>query len=413
MAQPLTDDEDPPTGFDPRGRDQNDLYGALARLGGRGRLVYSPELQAWCVTGYDDIAAILRSDEAFSAHDHKPRPLTNLPPDVEEMLSTWSGASASLGEMDPPEHTRVRSVINAGFTPQALRGAEADIRATAARMLQPLVKVTEFDLITDFALPYALTVIMRFLGIPDEHHQDCLRWSDHKVQLMVGRDHTPEQLREYATGLRAFGDFARELTAQRLAAPRDDLISTMLHESPHGHRLTPDEVAALIPTLIITGHTTLAQALAIVVRDRLHSPGGWAALVGCTVPIPDLVEEGLRLDCPVVGMYRTTVREVTVADRVLPSGSRVLLLYGAGNHDPGRYPAPDRFLPERWPAAPHLAFGRGTHYCAGAALARTELRIALEELAARLPGLSAAPEAAAAYRPTFPLRALTALRVRP
>ncbi|WP_202868999.1 cytochrome P450 [Kribbella antibiotica] len=365
------------------------------------------------MTGYDDIAAILRNDDDFSARDHKPRPLTDLPPDVQEMLSTWSGESVSLGEMDPPEHTRVRSVINAGFTPRALKAAEADIRAAAAQLLEPLTCVSEFDLITEFALPYALTVILRFLGIPDAHHQACLRWSDHKVQLMVGRDHTPEQLREYATGLRAFGEFARELTAQRLSAPRADLISTMLYESSHGHKLTPDEVAALIPTLIITGHTTLAQALAIIVRSQLRSPGGWPTLVDGTVPISDLVEESLRLDCPVVGMYRTTVREVAVAGSVLPAGSRVLLLYGAGNHDPDRYPGPDRCLPGRWPAPPHLAFGRGTHYCVGASLARTELRIALEELAARFPTLSATPEATPLYRPTFPLRALTALRVRP
>ncbi|MCL7430394.1 cytochrome P450 [Streptomyces sp. YS415] len=304
-------------------------------------------------------------------------------------------------------------MINAGFTPRALQAAEADVRATAVRLLRPLTGAPEFDVVTDFALPYALTVILRFLGIPDEHHQACLRWSDYKVQLMVGRDHTPEQLREYARGLRAFGEFARELTAQRLSAPRGDLISTMLHESPHGHRLSPDEVASLIPTLIITGHTTLAQALAITVRHQLRSPGGWAALVDGTVAVADLVEEGLRLDCPVVGMYRTTVREATVAGRVLPAGSRVLLLYGAGNHDPGRYPDPGRCLPGRWPTAAHLAFGRGTHYCVGAALARAELRIALEEMAACFPALSAAPEASPAYRPTFPLRALTALRVRP
>ncbi|MFJ9643017.1 cytochrome P450 [Streptomyces sp. NPDC101206] len=413
MARGLTDQEALPAGFDPRNRDRDDLYGALTQLRSHGRIVHSPQLQAWCVTGYEDIAAILRNDADFSARDHKPRPLAQLPPDVEEMLSSWSGESASLGEMDPPEHTRVRTVINAGFTPRALRGAEADIRATAVELLQPLAGVAEFDLVAEFALPYALTVIMRFLGIPAEHHQACLRWSDHKVQLMVGRDHTPEQLREYATGLRDFGAFARQLTAQRLTQPREDLISAMLHESPHGHRLTAQEVASLIPTLIITGHTTLAQALAITVRHQLRSPGGWAALVDGTVAVADLVEEGLRLDCPVVGMYRTTVREVTVAGQLLPAGSRVLLLYGAGNHDPARYPEPDRCLPDRWPAAAHLAFGRGTHYCAGAALARAELRIALEELVGRFPRLSATPETAPAYRPTFPLRALRDLRVRP
>ncbi|MGW7064779.1 cytochrome P450 [Streptomyces sp. NPDC054904] len=413
MAGRLTDDEEPPAWFDPFDFNRDDLYAALAHVRAGGRIVHSSRLQAWCVTGYDDIAAILRNDEDFSARDHKPRPLKDLPPDVQAMLSTWSGESASLGEMDPPEHTRVRSVINAGFTPRALKAAETDVRATAVRLLRPLAVVPEFDLVTEFALPYALTVILRFLGIPDEHHQACLRWSDHKVQLMVGRDHTPNQLREYATGLRAFGEFARELTAQRLAVPRDDLISTMLHESPHGHRLSQGEVASLIPTLIITGHTTLAQGLAMIVRHQLRAPGGWAALVDGTVAITDLVEEGLRLDCPVVGMYRTTVRETTVAGQVLPPGSRVLLLYGAGNHDPDRYPDPGSCLPERWPTAAHLAFGRGTHYCVGAALARTELRIALEEMTAHFPSLSAAPETTPAYRPTFPLRALTALRVRP
>ncbi|MEU1229362.1 hypothetical protein [Streptomyces sp. NPDC005828] len=119
MARPLTDDEPLPGAFDPRNRDRDDLYGALARLRHHGGIVHSPQLQAWCVTEHDDIAAILRNDEDFSARDHKPRSLTDLPPDITQMLSTWSGESASLGEMDPPEHTRVRSVINAGFTPRA------------------------------------------------------------------------------------------------------------------------------------------------------------------------------------------------------------------------------------------------------------------------------------------------------
>ncbi|MEU3605612.1 cytochrome P450 [Streptomyces sp. NPDC035033] len=413
MAGRISGDETQSAGFDPRNGDPDELYEELARLRGHGRVVHVPRLQAWCVTGYEDIAAILRNDEDFSARDHKPRSSADVPADVRETLRTWSGESVSLGEMDPPEHTRVRTVVNAGFTSRALKAAEPGIRAAAAQLLAPLAGLSEFDLITAFAQPYALTVILRFLGIPDEHHADCLRWSDHKVQLMVGRDHTEERLREYATGLRAFGELARELTAQRLSAPRDDLISAMLHESPHGHRLTPQEVASAIPTLVITGHTTLAQALAMTVRHQLRAPGGWEALTSGAVPIPELVEEGLRLDCPVVGMYRTAVREVTVAGHVLPAGSRILLLYGAGNHDPARYPDPGRNLPDRWPTAPHLAFGRGTHYCVGAGLARTELRIALEELAARLPGLSAAPETTPAYRATFPLRTLTALRVRP
>ncbi|WP_086832110.1 cytochrome P450 [Streptomyces sp. NRRL B-24572] len=172
-------------------------------------------------------------------------------------------------------------------------------------------------------------------------------------------------------------------------------------------------MAGLIPTLIITGHTTLAQGLAIIVRRQLRSPGGWEAVTEGRIEIADLVEEGLRLDCPVVGMYRTALREVTVAGQTLPAGSKVLLLYGAGNHDPAKYTAPDRHLPERWPTAGHLAFGRGIHYCAGAAPARLELRIALEELAGHLPALKAAADAAPVWRPTFPLRALTALRVRP
>lgn len=398
--------------FDPYGAHRDDPYSFLADIGETEPVFYAPLLDAWCVTRREDMVAVLRDDRSFSARDHNPRPAVELPEDVSQMFRTWRGAGVGVGSLDPPEHARIREVLNIGFTPARVRAFEPTIRAIATDLVERAAVAAEFDFISAFAVPYSLEVICRRLGIPDEYLDRCRTWSEQRIELMMLQRYTdPDRLRECARGLMDFGAFARSLVQERLAAPQDDLISELLHDGKAGRTLTADEVAVQVPTLIFAGHMTVAEALGTIIFQQLRSPGGWAEVVDGTIATRDLVEEGLRFDSPLAGMYRTAVRDVVVGDVHLAAGSRLLLLYGAAGRDSRSHACPAAFSPGSR-SATHLAFGHGIHFCLGAGFARAELEIAVQAIATRMPGLTLAPGLPPRHRPVFPLRALTELRVR-
>ncbi|WP_406191052.1 cytochrome P450 [Streptomyces sp. NBC_01017] len=401
--------------FDPAGVHRNDPHPFLARARREQPVFYAPQFDRWCVTRYDDIVTILRDKQNFSARDHKPAPLNaELPPDVLETLATWRGDEESVAtRWDGLDHTKMRAVAGAQFTQRALSPFESDIRGTAAALTARLVARGDIDFISEFAIPFTLNTILKILGIPDEFQDRCRRWSQHWHALKLNHPDLSDSAfaRQAAQSLREFGSFARDMVAQRKSRPRDDVISHMLHNSQSERSLTATEVVALLPTIISAGHETSAQALALIVSDQLDSPGGWSELSGGHVPIAGMIEESLRLEAPLFGVFRTAKRPVTVGGIQLAEGSRLLLLCGSGNHDENRYENPTQRNVERKFDSPHLSFGLGSHFCVGAPLARLELTIAMEELAAGLPQLTLAPEASRSYHPIFPLRALTELRL--
>lgn len=399
--------------FDPYGAHRDDPYSFLAGLGEAEPVFYAPLLNAWCVTRREDMVAVLRDDRNFSARDHNPRSSVELPEDVSRMLRTWRGAGAlAVGSLDPPEHTRIRDVLNVGFTPARVRAFEPTIREIAAGLAERVAASAEFDFITAFAVPYALEVICRRLGIPAEYLDRLRTWSEQRIELMMLQSSTdPDRLREFARGLMDFGAFARSLAHERLASPQDDLISELLHDGKAGRTLSVDEVAVQIPTLIFAGHMTCAEALGTIFFQQLGSPGGWAEVVDGRITPRDLVEEGLRFDSPLAGMYRTALHDVEVGGVQLAAGSRLLLLYGAVGRDSRVRACPAGFSPGS-ESSSHLAFGQGIHFCLGAVFARTELEVAIEVLADRMPDLALVPGPPPRHRPVFPLRALSALPVR-
>lgn len=399
--------------FDPYGAHRDDPYSFLAGFADTEPVFYAPLLGAWCVTRREDMVAVLKDDRSFSARDHNPRPAVPLPDDVSKMFKSWRGAGAvAVGSLDPPDHGKVREVLNIGFTPGRVRAFEPTMRSIATGLAERIAAGTEFDFIEAFAVPFALEVICKRLGVPDEYLERCRTWSEQRIELMMAQgDADHDQLREFAQGLMEFGEFARALSQERLTSPQDDLISELLHDGRAGRTLTPAEVAVQIPTLIFAGHMTCAEALGTIVFEQLRSPGGWAAVVDGTVAVKDLVEEGLRFDSPLAGMYRTALQDVEVGGVKLAKGTRLLLLYGAAGRDSRAHGCPAAFSPSSGSSS-HLAFGHGIHFCLGTGFARAELEVAIETIAARMPGLTLAPGPLPRHRPVFPLRALTELRVQ-
>lgn len=393
--------------FDPFTTHREDPHSFFAEVRRDHPVFHSSRLEAWCVTRYQDIDRVLRDSDLFSCRDHNPRPPATLSPELLEFMENWRGSTPAMGSIDGAEHTRIRSVVGRGFTPRALKAYEERIIHTADSLIDGLRSRRNFNFITEFSYPFPLTVVLDVLGVPMEFHDRCREWTELRLAVLLPREAAPLELQQRCIqGLRDFMAMSRAVVAERLREPREDMISYMLHSEIRGHTATPDDVTAQIPTLISAGHETTAQGLATITRRLLGESGGWARLVDGTLDVDQLVEEGLRHDGPLAGFFRTAVRECEIGGVVIPAGARLFLAYGSGNRDDAVFSDPDEFSPGRANGRSHLAFGGGPHHCVGAALARMELVIGLQRLAAGFPRLALAADQPVRRLDRFPLRAM-------
>jgi len=398
--------------FDPIGRHLPDPYPFLAAARTEQPVFYSPVVGGWCVSRYDDIAAVVDDTDTFSSADAFPRP-RNLPPELEEWVQWFYVDAPPLTFLDPPTHTRVRRVINRGFTPRALAAFEPDVREVTERFVREVATRPEFDFVADLAAPLPLSVIMRVTGVPDSDTDRFRRWFEQSF-ILVAASHTADEatLIECGRGQREWRAYITAMIDEREADPRDDLISFIVQRGVQEHRLSRDEIMTQIITMFAAGTETTANALINLVYALLRQPEHWAAVVAGTADLDRIIDEGLRLDTSVFGLYRTARRDVTIGGVDIPAGDMVFLLWGSANRDESKYDDPLAFRPGRDRKAPDMTFGRGIHYCIGAPLARLQLRIALQALAAHLPGLHLAPDTPVRYRPIPQFRALESLIVR-
>lgn len=320
--------------------------------------------------------------------------------------------TATLIGMDRPDHTRLRRIVNAAFTPARVARMEDDIRALAGELIDALPTDEPFDVVSGFSYPLALTVITRLVGIPADAVQWCHDLSEEWNRLLGAEEQgmpVEEQLR-YADAAVEYHRYIADLIAEREHDPQDDLISAVWEVRKKGDvELTDLEMLSLFPGLISAGHETTANLIANGLGHLLAVPERWARLVAGEYEIPAMVEEMLRFDTSIFGLPRRVTSDTRVGEVDIPAGDLVFVHFAAAGHDPDKIPHPDEFDPAREPK-PHLSFGKGAHFCLGAPLARLETRIAFEELVARRPNLRL--EATPTHTPHFVFRALSALQVR-
>lgn len=399
--------------FDPNGDHREDPYAFFAAARRIRPVFYSDRLRAWIVTRYEDIDRVVH-DSSFISRHHNPATPKTLEPELQRAFETWRGDALPMGSMDGAEHTRVRTVCGRGFTARALNQYAERITKAADDLIDGLAGRTRFDFIEAFAYPFPLTVILDVLGVPAEFHQRCREWTEIRIAVWLAQGAVPlEQQRACLKALQDFAAMSRDLVAERARAPREDLVSYMLHRPVRGHAMTAEEVVAQIPTLISAGHESTAQALAAIVHRLLKDPDGWPRLVAGDLDVDMLAEESLRYDGPLIGFFRTATKESRIGTVTIPDGARIFLAYGSGSRDGEVFEDPDSFTPGRKNARSHFAFGSGPHHCVGAALARIELSIALKRLAQRMPDLTLAPSQSPSHYARFPLRALSDFAVMP
>jgi cytochrome P450 len=309
--------------------------------------------------------------------------------------------------LDPPDHTRVRSILQRSFTREAVEAMRPRIVEIAHALLDAVIPAGELDVIADVGYPLPVLVIADLLGFPREDRL-ALRELSAAVTRGIDTHTTHDELVRADRAARELTERIRALVAERVGRPRGDLLSVMVQAHEGGY-LNEDELVANAVFLLLAGHETTAHLVGNGALALLEHPDQLDLLSREGSRLDTAVEELLRYDGPVQVARRWPTEDVVIAERLLPAGEPVCALLGSANRDPGAYSDPER-LDLRRAARQHVAFGSGIHFCLGAHLARLEATIAFEVLTQRLQGLARTPEPLERI-PYVGLRGLRSLRL--
>ncbi len=291
---------------------------------------------------------------------------------------------------DPPQHTEVRGIVQKAFTPKAMAALEPQILATTNALLDTILAgPEEFDFHDDFAFPLPVLIIADLLGVPTEDLDRFKYWSDIQVAAMGAED--PAQFAEPQAEFFAYMlnhlRGRRERITKGYAVPEDLLSLIAGARLASGELLSEPNAQSVLNQLLVGGNETTTSLMTNLVWRLSEQPDLWAQLCKEPHKIDAAIEESLRFDPPVLGLYRNTTVDVTLHDQTIPAGSKVFMNYAAANRDASVFDQPDKFNFDR-PTKRHMAFGLGVHFCLGAPMARLEARIAVQALISRLPQLT-------------------------
>ncbi len=341
----------------------------------------------WFLTRYDDVFRVLRDRRLGRV----PEPIMSraevgLPP----LRSDWGPYNDveqwSLLMLEPPEHRRLRQLVYREFTPKRIEGLRPVITAHADRLLLEASERPQFDLLADFAQPFSIHVIAELLGAPIEDWPLYLDWS-HRIVKMYELETTGDQAASAVQASVEFASWCRDLITERRARPTDDLISGLCTVETSDGRLSDSEIISTIVLLLNAGHEATVNSLGNGLVSLLNSPGAWESVRSTQVPSRTAIEEMIRFDPPLQLFERWVLADgVSYAGRDFERGDKIAMLFGSANRDPRHFEDPDEFLVDRGDAS-HITFGGGIHTCIGAPLARLELSVALERMAALTPNL--------------------------
>jgi cytochrome P450 len=390
---------------------QANPYPQYAELRHDTPVFYSPVYDFWVITRHADISAALKQADTFSSVGALQNNVA-LPPQVVAVLENEGlGAAALMVESDAPVHTRIRGVVNKAFTPQRIARLEPKIRAITDELIDAFVANRQADFMTQFATPLPGRVICDLFGVPAEDFPQIKRWSDDWVGLLSASA-PEEQLLGYARGFVAAQQYFQAQIRSRQQHPREDLLTVMLPIELGGTAaLSVAEAAFNSLSLVVAGHETTTNILGNGLAQLFANPAQFDQLRKNPELIPNAVEELLRIDTSVLGLFRVTTREAELGDVTIPANARVFLLYSSANHDTAQFSNPHQLDITRANAREHLTFARGIHVCIGSPLARLELRIAFERLLARLPNLRPATDTPSQRMAHFWMRGYTSLPI--
>ena len=384
-------------------RTAQDPYPVYAALRERDPVHRSRLMNAWLFARHADIDKILRDHQRFSNDPRKGelsrRQRKNLPPD-EEFTMLF---------LDPPDHKRLRALVNKAFTPRAVNALEPHIRSLLGTLLDEIDDPAGFDLMQAVAQPLPVIVIAEMLGVPPKDRAQFKVWSDQRARSLEPVMDAQERAASNAAG-KALDAYFRPIIEERRAAPKDDIVSALAQAEEEGDRLTEREMLNMLRLLLIAGNETTTNLIGNGILALLRHPDQLQRLREDPSLIPAAVDELLRFDSPVQTDFRRALEDCEVNGFPLKRRDNIVVLLGAANRDPDVFDDPETLDVGRGDRS-HLSFGRGIHHCIGAPLARLEGRIVLEMLLERFSQIDLRGEQPR-FRNSIVLRGLKSLPVR-
>jgi cytochrome P450 len=398
-------------GFDPLASDYlADPYAVLPAVAGA-PVFYAPSIDYYVVSRYADVEAVFRDPAAYSAAVAQ-APLAPLAEQAQRiLLAGGHRPQPSMVSLDGAAHARLRRPATRAFTATRVARMVPTIASTVDSLLSA-VDGDRFDLVAALSFPLPANIIFSLIGVPAADYPRLKEWCGYRAALSFGRPAAADQV-EIATAIAAYRRYLRAHVDTRAATRADDLTSDLLaihDEDPD--RLGLDEIASILFSLSFAGHETTTALITNTVRRLLEDPARWAAVVADPGLAAAAVEETLRYDPSVPVWRRVTTRPVTLGGVALPVGAKLFRWLAATGRDPAVYADPDTYDLTRANADTHLAFGKGLHYCLGAALGKLEARLAITELARRFPDLRLVEGQRLTFHPNISFRGPRRLDVR-
>jgi cytochrome P450 len=390
-----------------------DPYPTYARLRREAPIFFHRPWGKWILTRHCDIDRLLRDRRLGRVlpREQQGQSPAERPPLNREYAPFHAIQEGSLLEIEPPDHTRIREVVHAAFTPKHVRALRTRVEALCQSLADDLEAAPgrQADLIRVFAEPLPVTVIAELLGVPEPDRHLLVPWSK-AIIGMFEPERTPAHERAAVQAAGEFSDYLRGLVREKRLNPGDDLVSRMvaLHDATP-ERLSEGELVANCILLLDAGHEATVNVIGNGMRALLAHPDELARLRRDPELVSPAVEEMLRFDTPLQFFERFVLEDMEYQGCAWPRGTKLCLYYASANRDDEVFEAPERFDVGRHPN-PHLSFGMGLHYCIGAPLARLELAAALSTLLERFPDLRLA-EKEYRYLPKNVFRYLEELRV--
>lgn len=395
--------------FDPLSPEfKRNPYPTYATLREEAPIFFDDNMRFWFVSRHDDVSAILRDRRFGRTIEHiMTREQAGLPPRNPAYASFHKLGAHSMFDKEPPDHTRLRSLVHKVFTPRRVELLRGKIEGFSNDLIDKALPNGRMDLLEDFAVPIPVTVIAEMLGIPEADRHHLRPWSNDIVKLYE-LNHTPEQAQNAIKAAEDFSDYLRNLARQRKREPQDDLITALVTVEEAGDVLTEDELISTCVLLLNAGHEATVNVMGNGMLALFKNPDQFAILREKPALLPTAVEELMRYDSPLQLFRRWVLEDVTYKGIDFKQGQEIALLFGSANRDPLVFDQPDTLDITRQDN-PHISFSLGIHYCLGAPLARLELQTSFAALLRRLPNLRLAAEPE--YREGYVIRGLQELIV--
>jgi cytochrome P450 len=412
----------------------DDPYPFFEHVRAKGPIAPEQHHKTLLVTGYDEIWEVYRNTEDFSSVNSVIGPFVTLPPIEGELqdISEWieqQRPTIPMNEhfvtMDPPDHTKHRSLMMRLLTPKRLKENEEFMWRAADRQLDTFLSTGTCEFIKDYSQPFALLAVADVLGVPEEDHPLLLQKLGNTSPGGLSEEHKPgglsEEHKEWeeTNSLVFLDEYFVKYIEERRAEPRNDVLTVLANtDFPDGSVPPVLDVVRPATFLFAAGQETTARLLGTALQVLGDDLELQERIRGDREVIPNFIEECLRIESPVKCDFRLALRDTKIGDVEVPVGTAVALLNGAANRDPIRFPDPARFDPYRENAREHMAFGRGVHSCPGGPLARAEAQISINRVLDRMANIRISEEHHGPagnrryhYEPTYVLRGLTALHL--